>query len=185
MFEACVAPAAAEISVVRIDSRPRCVSTPPPEMQLDHCVLMCDDTGLFQHAIHSRAGPRARLLRRRQRPRAAAGLRAQRAGREAPARALTASLRRLRPACLESGARSGFAISWASTGVGSKTSAPRTATGGRSGRWANARAAIPIRRARTLGRRAVPRGAAGRSKLRLAAGLGIHLARARRLLRRP
>jgi glycosyltransferase involved in cell wall biosynthesis len=28
-------------------------SHPPPEMQIDHLLSMCDDTGLFQHAIHS------------------------------------------------------------------------------------------------------------------------------------
>jgi hypothetical protein len=28
-------------------------SQPPPEMQLGHFLSMCDDTGLFQHAVHS------------------------------------------------------------------------------------------------------------------------------------
>src|SRR6202789_1576419 len=28
-------------------------SRAPPEMQLDHFLSMCDDTGLFQHAVHS------------------------------------------------------------------------------------------------------------------------------------
>ena len=50
-----------------------------------------------------RAGSCSRLLRRRQRPRAAVGLRAQRSGRAAPARGLDGPLRRLRPACVESG----------------------------------------------------------------------------------
>ena len=27
--------------------------TPPPQMQLGHLLSMCDDTGLFQHAVHS------------------------------------------------------------------------------------------------------------------------------------
>ncbi len=29
------------------------VTNPPPRVKLEHFELMCDDTGLFQHAIHS------------------------------------------------------------------------------------------------------------------------------------
>jgi hypothetical protein len=48
-----------------------------PEMQLGHFLSMCDDTGLFQHAVHSVPDRAHGLLRGRQRPRTAAGLRAQ------------------------------------------------------------------------------------------------------------
>jgi len=41
-----------EVAVVRSEFKPL-VTNPPPEVNLDHFELMCDDTGLFQHAIHS------------------------------------------------------------------------------------------------------------------------------------
>ena len=40
----------AEVSAVRSDIGPS-ITNPPPEVKLDHLELMCDDTGLFQHAI--------------------------------------------------------------------------------------------------------------------------------------
>lgn len=41
-------------SIKQIDLlRPSFVKQPPPEMRLGHFLAMCDDTGLFQHAIHS------------------------------------------------------------------------------------------------------------------------------------
>src|SRR5688572_21957927 len=43
---------ATEITAVRSEFRPL-VTNPPPEVNLDHFALMCDDTGLFQHAIHA------------------------------------------------------------------------------------------------------------------------------------
>ena len=112
VFRECPARASAQADCARSTraSLPR-DSHAPPEMRIDHLLSMCDDTGLFQHAVHSRAGPCPRLLRRRQRPRAAAGLRAQRARRAALARSADGALRRLRPACLESRTPSGFAIS--------------------------------------------------------------------------
>src|SRR5678815_4928445 len=41
-----------EVAAVRSEFRPL-VTNPPPEVNLEHFELMCDDTGLFQHAIHS------------------------------------------------------------------------------------------------------------------------------------
>jgi glycosyltransferase involved in cell wall biosynthesis len=35
------------------ERRPTASHAPPPRMQLGHFMAMCDDTGLFQHAIHS------------------------------------------------------------------------------------------------------------------------------------
>ncbi|UFZ02353.1 glycosyltransferase family 4 protein [Bradyrhizobium ontarionense] len=32
---------------------PLCPAPPPPDMRLEHFLSMCDDTGLFQHAVHS------------------------------------------------------------------------------------------------------------------------------------
>lgn len=32
---------------------PPCPAPPPPDMRLEHFLSMCDDTGLFQHAVHS------------------------------------------------------------------------------------------------------------------------------------
>ena len=42
----------AETFVVRNEIKPL-VTNPPPRVTLDHFELMCDDTGLLQHAIHS------------------------------------------------------------------------------------------------------------------------------------
>ena len=43
---------ATEVAAVRNEFKPL-VTNPPPEVNLEHFELMCDDTGLFQHAIHS------------------------------------------------------------------------------------------------------------------------------------
>ncbi|HET9473898.1 MAG TPA: glycosyltransferase family 4 protein [Steroidobacteraceae bacterium] len=40
------------VNAARNEARPL-VTNPPPRVTLDHFELMCDDTGLFQHAIHS------------------------------------------------------------------------------------------------------------------------------------
>lgn len=41
-------------AVVRLDTRGTTIAGGgPPEMRLDHFLSMCDDTGLFQHAVHS------------------------------------------------------------------------------------------------------------------------------------
>ncbi len=40
--------------VVRLETRGAAITDGgPPEMRLDHFLSMCDDTGLFQHAVHS------------------------------------------------------------------------------------------------------------------------------------
>ena len=73
-----------------------------PDMQIGHFLSMCDDTGLFQHAVHSVpdrshgycVDDNARAL--------AAGLRPQQSRRTAPVGSLDGPLRRLRAACLES-----------------------------------------------------------------------------------
>jgi glycosyltransferase involved in cell wall biosynthesis len=39
--------------VARPDQNMLARSLPPPAVQIDHLLSMCDDTGLFQHAIHS------------------------------------------------------------------------------------------------------------------------------------
>jgi glycosyltransferase involved in cell wall biosynthesis len=41
-----------KMRVVQIEAVPL-VTNPPPRVQLDHLYSMCDDTGLFQHAIHA------------------------------------------------------------------------------------------------------------------------------------
>jgi glycosyltransferase involved in cell wall biosynthesis len=41
-----------KMRVVQRDALPL-VTNPPPRVQLDHFQAMCDDTGLFQHAIHA------------------------------------------------------------------------------------------------------------------------------------
>ena len=77
---------------------PRCRSAPPgrdrtglrPRCASTICMAMCDDTGLFQHAVHSVPDRVAWLLRRRQCPRAAARLRAERSRRVGTARRLDA-----------------------------------------------------------------------------------------------
>ena len=43
---------ATQVTAVRNEFRPL-VTNPPPEVNLDHFELMCDDTGLLQHAIHT------------------------------------------------------------------------------------------------------------------------------------
>jgi glycosyltransferase involved in cell wall biosynthesis len=41
------------VRAVQVESLPSGRSVLPPEIQLDHLRHMCDDTGLFQHAIHT------------------------------------------------------------------------------------------------------------------------------------
>lgn len=43
------------LNAVAGSSQPRALPAmaPPPEMQTGHLLSMCDDTGLFQHAVHS------------------------------------------------------------------------------------------------------------------------------------
>jgi hypothetical protein len=43
--------AEAGVNAVRIELKPL-VTNPPPRVNLDHFELMCDDTGLLQHAVH-------------------------------------------------------------------------------------------------------------------------------------
>ena len=41
------------IATARSRSSPHATATLAPEMRTDHLLSMCDDTGLFQHAVHS------------------------------------------------------------------------------------------------------------------------------------
>jgi hypothetical protein len=53
LFDSLRAASQPAIRAVQIESLSAARSVLPPEIQLDHLCLMCDDTGLFQHAIHS------------------------------------------------------------------------------------------------------------------------------------
>jgi glycosyltransferase involved in cell wall biosynthesis len=53
VFESVRLAARPKASAVQIESVPSAANPPPPSVQLEHFQLMCDDTGLFQHAIHS------------------------------------------------------------------------------------------------------------------------------------
>ncbi len=98
-----------------------------PDMQLGHFLSMCDDTGLFQHAVHS-----------------------------VPDRShgycVDDNARALLLACALNNPGEKrlsevlIAISWASIEPGLKTAAPKTATGEHCGRWASARAGMQARR---------------------------------------
>ena len=117
-----------------------------PDMQLDHFLSMCDDTGLFQHAVHSVpdrshgycVDDNARAL--------AAGLRPQQSRRTAAVRSLDGPLCRVRAACVESRHQAVSQFHGLRSNAGSKTAARKTAMGERCGRWVNARAATPARR---------------------------------------
>ena len=117
-----------------------------PDMQTGHFLSMCDDTGLFQHAVHSvpdRAhgycvDDNARAL--------AVGLRAQRTGRAAAFGSADGALCRLRAACVESRHQAVSQLHGLRPDLARRTAAPRTATGEPCGRWANARGAMPARR---------------------------------------
>ena len=117
-----------------------------PEMQIDHFLSMCDDTGLFQHAVHSvpdRAhgycvddNARALLL--------ACALNELRA-KQPLSEVLTARFAAFVQHAWNPDTRR-FRNFMGFDRAGSKTAAPRTATAGRSGRWASARAAMRARR---------------------------------------
>lgn len=53
VFESVRAPIQPVVRGVHVENLPSARSVLPPEVQLDHLRIMCDDTGLFQHAIHS------------------------------------------------------------------------------------------------------------------------------------
>ena len=90
--------------IARLDPDvPSRASHAAPEMRTDHLLSMCDDTGLFQHAVHSVPDRDSRLLRRRQCQSAVAGVCAQRLRRAAPARGLDGPICCICPACVESG----------------------------------------------------------------------------------
>ena len=116
------------------------------EMQIDHFLSMCDDTGLFQHAVHSvpdRAhgycvDDNARAL--------AVGLRPQQSRRNASVRSADGALCRLCAACVESRHQAVSQFHGLQPNAGSKTAAPKTAMGERCGRWASARAGTQARR---------------------------------------
>ena len=130
-----------------------------------------------------RAGSRSRLLRRRQCPGAVAGLCAQRSRRAAPARGLDGPVRRLRPARLESGYQAVSQLHELRS-----TLARRSRFGGQP--WADTLGLGRMRAQRcecvaaALGHRIVRRSAAAGGELQLAARVGLHAARAGRLLRR-
>jgi hypothetical protein len=116
-----------------------------PDMQLGHFLSMCDDTGLFQHAVHSvpdRAhgycvddNARALLLACALNEPGEHPLSESQTGRFAAfvQHAWNPDTRR-------------FATSWVSTGPGLKMRAPRTVTGEPCGRSANARERMPAGR---------------------------------------
>ena len=106
---------------------------------------MCDDTGLFQHAVHSvpdRAhgycvddNARALLL--------ACAL--NNPGEKRLSEVLTARFAAFVQHAWNPDTN-GFAISWASIEAGLKTAAPKTAMGEHCGRWASAHARMQARR---------------------------------------
>jgi glycosyltransferase involved in cell wall biosynthesis len=53
LFESVRVAAQPVVRAVHVESLPSGRSVLPPEVQLEHLRLMCDDTGLFQHAIHT------------------------------------------------------------------------------------------------------------------------------------
>ena len=124
-------------------------------------------------------GPRPRLLRRRQCARAAFGLRARRPAASGVARSPDGALYRFHPARVESrhAAVPQFHGLWPQ--LARSRRAPKTATGARYGRSAYARAdgTSPSRRRWAEG--PLRTGAADGRGVRLAARLGIRLARAR------
>ena len=83
--------------------RPKCSSTISD--------LMCDDTGLFQHAVHSVPDRRTAIASTTMPARCCWPARSTRRANDRLPEALTRPLRRLRPACLESRHAGGFAIS--------------------------------------------------------------------------
>ena len=116
----------------------------PPEMQIGHFLSHVRRHRPVPACRPFRARPCSRLLRRRQRPGAAAGLRA----RTHPARqrlpeALTRALRRLRPACLESGHQAVPQLHELRSALARGQRFGGQPRPRRSGRWANARAAMP------------------------------------------
>ncbi len=97
-------------------------SATAPEMQIGHFLSMCDDTGLFQHAVHS-----------------------------VPDRShgycVDDNARALLLACaLNNPGEQRLSTSWASIEPGLKTQVPKTVTGELFGPWASARAETQARR---------------------------------------
>ncbi len=158
-------------------------SQTPPEMRTGHLLSMCDDTGLFQHAVHSvpdRAhgycvddNARALLL--------ACALNAP--GEQRLPEALTARFARFRPACVESRYPAVSQLHELRSAL-----ARRARLGGQPRADALGLGRVRAPRceclAAALGRRLVRRSAAGGGELQLAARMGLHAARAGRLLRR-
>ena len=116
-------------------------------MQIGHFLSMCDDTGLLQHAVHSVPdrshgycvddNARALLV--------ACALNDQ--GEQRLPEAADGAAGRLRPACLEPGHPALPQFHELRSPLAGRPWARRTATDARCGRWANARAATPARRA--------------------------------------
>ena len=148
-----------------------------------HFLSMCDDTGLFQHAVHScriacMAIAWTTMLVRCYWPARSMSRASDRCG------IVDGPLCRFCPACLESRIPAGFATSWASTGPGSKNRAPRTVMGGPCGRWVNARARDASASRRRWAAALVRRSAADSENLSFAPRVGFHAAGPGRLLRR-
>jgi len=133
---------------------------------------MCDDTGLYQHAVHSVPdrdhgycvddNARALLL--------ACALNSP--GERRLPEALTSRFAAFRPTCLEPRHEAVSATSWASTGAGWRTLARRTATAARCGRSARACAAMPIASRRRWAAGLFAAAFADRGDLPLASRLG-------------
>ena len=179
VFESVRRTAVTGLEAVRQDATPQ-ATTLPPRVKLDHFELMCDDTGLLQHAVHSIPDRHARLLRRRQCARAAGFELAEFAGRAADGRSVLRAVRGIRPARVECGSQAVPEF---------HELRPALARGRRLRRqsWPIALGArrVLARRfesvAPAMGERAVSRSAAFRRSLRIAARLGLRAARHRRL----
>jgi hypothetical protein len=52
VFRTVQRPGRPKIRAVQLEHHPLPGSSPPPRVQLEHLIGMCDDTGLFQHAVH-------------------------------------------------------------------------------------------------------------------------------------
>ena len=134
------------------------------DMQLGHFLSMCDDTGLFQHAVHSVPDRCARLLRGRQCARLAARLCSQQSRGKTSVRGFDRPLCRVRTACVESRHQ---AISQFHGFQSNLARRPRL----RRQPWANIVGAGRVRAqgckplATAMGRRLVCRGIAGRRDL--------------------
>ena len=133
--------------IARLDqSMPARDNHAPPEMQIDHLLSMCDDTGLFQHAVHSVPdrshgycvddNARALLL--------ACAL--NNPGEQRMSEALTARLAAFVQHAWNPKTRAVSQLHELRSTSGLKTAARKIAMVGRFGPWASAPVAMPVRR---------------------------------------